>query len=147
MSSALLLTKKVWRSMLRRCLNPQDTDWEKYGGRGIKVCDQWANSFESFLSDMGVKPNGLTLERKNNDGNYEPDNCCWASYRDQNLNRRKQRNNGSGVIGVSYNKKHERWVVQVSTPTERLILYRGLDFFEAICIRKSYENQRWQTVD
>jgi len=77
-----------WTAMKRRCNNPHSKDYKNWGGRGIKVCARWANSFENFLADMGEKPEGLTLERKNNDRNYEPENCKWATRKEQGRNSR-----------------------------------------------------------
>lgn len=77
-----------YRNMLSRCYNPKNCKWERYGGRGISVCDQWRHSFENFWMDMGTTwKQGLTIHRKNNDGNYSKTNCCWATYKTQALNR------------------------------------------------------------
>lgn len=81
-------TYRSWASAKYRCLNPRDSAFHRYGGRGITICDRWRQSFENFLADMGEKPTGLTLDRINNDGNYEPGNCRWATYVMQNRNRR-----------------------------------------------------------
>lgn len=78
-------TYHSWSSMIQRCTNPKRRAYPRYGGRGIMVCDRWM-VFENFLEDMGERPAGLTLERVDNDGNYEPGNCIWATRRTQNRN-------------------------------------------------------------
>ena len=78
----------VWQGMKRRCYNKNTKQYSDYGGRGITVCDRWKNSFPAFVQDMGERPHGFTLDRKHNDGNYDPSNCRWASRADQMLNRR-----------------------------------------------------------
>lgn len=76
-----------WRNMLQRCENPNHVGYKNYGGRGIKVCERW-HTFENFLKDMEECPKGLTIERKNNDGNYNSKNCIWATPKKQANNRR-----------------------------------------------------------
>ncbi|MEJ8025467.1 hypothetical protein WKH82_08340 [Acinetobacter baumannii] len=78
----------TWKSMKARCNNPNAKGYENYGGRGIKICDRWQESYENFLEDMGTRPPNTTLDRINNDGNYEPSNCRWATKKDQSNNRR-----------------------------------------------------------
>jgi hypothetical protein len=80
----------TWRGMLLRCSSKHSAHYSKYSGRGISVCHRW-RSFENFLHDMGDRPDGMTLDRINNDGNYEPGNCQWASKRAQSRNRRNIR--------------------------------------------------------
>ena len=74
--------------MIKRCTNPQSWNWKYYGGRGITVCDRWRYSFENFLADMGEKPEGLTLDRTNNELGYSPENCRWSTLSEQAFNRR-----------------------------------------------------------
>lgn len=81
---------RAWRGMRVRCLNPKCVWYHRYGGRGITICDRWL-SFEYFLADMGECPDGLTLDRINNDGNYEPSNCRWATWTQQRANRSDSR--------------------------------------------------------
>jgi hypothetical protein len=78
----------IWNGMRQRCNNPKNPRYHQYGGRGIKICDRW-DSFKNFLTDMGILPNGMSLDRIDINGNYEPTNCRWATQFQQSNNMRK----------------------------------------------------------
>jgi hypothetical protein len=82
---------KSWAAMVARCTNEKHRSYGNYGGRGIKVCDRWRNSFENFYADMGDRPPGMSLDRIDNDGDYTPDNCRLATTKEQNRNKRSNR--------------------------------------------------------
>ncbi len=80
---------QVWRSILKRCHNPKAIDYDRYGGRGIAVCESWRLSFSDFYRDIGPRPSYLhSIERKNNELGYSPENCCWGTAHEQYRNRR-----------------------------------------------------------
>lgn len=82
--------------MVARCRYPTAINWQYYGGRGIKVCERWAD-FRNFLADMGEAPETLTIECEDPNGNYEPGNCCWATYLEQRHNRRDSPRNSAAA--------------------------------------------------
>lgn len=77
-----------WRDMRRRCYNSKHPRYKDYGARGITVCERWRDDYDAFYEDMGPRPFGWTLERKDNEKGYDPDNCIWATYEAQAQNRR-----------------------------------------------------------
>lgn len=82
---------RIWQQMIRRCHRKNDPAYANYGGRGVIVCDRWRESFSNFLADMGARPGGFQIDRKDNDGNYEPANCHWVSSKANKNNKRTNR--------------------------------------------------------
>lgn len=110
----------VWASMLSRCSNPNEKCWINYAGRGISVCERW-HHFENFAADMGPRPfRTATLERTNNDGDYSPDNCIWATRTEQCINRRRFKNNTTGATGVV--KHGDRFIARFDLHRKRVHL-------------------------
>lgn len=112
--------RQVWYSMIRRCTNPKDKAWPGYGGRGITVCIRWTGKegFENFVVDMGPRPSRrYELDRyPNNDGNYEPDNCRWATKSQQNSNRRNNRR----LTFDGRTQLLEQWACELNIPRETI---------------------------
>jgi hypothetical protein len=100
---------ETWRSMRYRCKNPNNSDYKNYGAKGISVCEEWDKSFDAFVSDMGSKPEGYSLDRINPLGNYEKNNCRWAS-------KCKQADNKASTIMLPY-----AGVVKTLTEWSRLL--------------------------
>ena len=129
----------IYQSAKQRCINIHNKNYPDYGGRGIQFK---FNSFTEFLAELGPKPYGYTLDRINNNGYYEKNNVRWATRQQQNSNKRKQKNNTSGVSGVVYNKRDNLWQSFASIKKKKSHLYTGSDFFEACCARKSWESSK-----
>lgn len=100
---------RAWTGMKKRCSYSRYPDFYRYGGRGISVCERWESSFENFLADMGARPSPKhSLDRINNDGNYEPSNCRWATKKEQANNRKPRRTEPNSIAtkarqaGINY---------------------------------------------
>lgn len=110
---------RIWSGMRKRCLNPRAQRYERYGGRGIKICEQW-NDFSSFFADMGPRPTPRhSIERKDNDGNYCPENCRWATPEEQANNtsrniivlvegQKMALATAADILGISYSSVYRR---------------------------------------
>ena len=141
---------RTWISMKERCLNPNHRSYSYYGGRGILVCPEWINSFKKFYEDMGEKPKGLTLDRINNNHSYSKENCRWATYHTQALNKRQYKKRTckdtptqiGGISGVHWRVARCDWYVyfrgKYITTTK--------SYLEACCRRKSAENAYYNGV-
>lgn len=90
----------TWRNIKSRCLNPQNSDYKNYGARGIVVCNRWLENFENFLADMGEKPENCSIERINVNGDYNRENCKWATRHEQDRNLRRN-------VYLSFNGKEQ----------------------------------------
>jgi hypothetical protein len=132
---------RAWLGMLARCYNPNVKYYERYGGRGIKVCDEWRNSFENFYAYIGPRPKGTSVNRIDNDKGYEPGNVEWATQQTQVRNRGLNSRNKSGVTGVHWDKRAKRWIAELHIGNKRLLYrhFRNLD--DAITVRKEAENK------
>ena len=108
-----------WGAMWSRCTNPRTQDWKDYGGRGIKVCEEWKR-FENFYSAMGDRPVGLTLDRIDVNGNYEPGNTHWATDEEQAQNHRIRRDNKTGCTCVY--ARGDRYRAEVTISKKRIQL-------------------------
>ncbi len=120
---------QAWCNMKSRCYNPNLPQYKDWGGRGIKICERWKD-FSAFLSDMGARPQGTSLDRKDTNGDYTPDNCQWSTRRAQNLNKR------SNVIltanGIAMTQS--QWAETLNTPSVTILsrIKRGWSDEEAI---------------
>jgi len=90
----------IWQNMKARCLNPNNKHYANYGGRGIKICNEWINDFNQFVKDMGERPQGYSIDRIDNNGDYTPNNCRWATKETQQRNRRAIRK--ITIEGIEY---------------------------------------------
>lgn len=132
----------TWQAMKKRCASPKDSAWYLYGARGITVCERWLESFENFLEDMGRKPTlKHSIDRIDNNGNYEPSNCRWANHTQQNFNQRLRKNHPTGVRGVAFNKKHSKYSATLRVNGQHHYLGSYTTISEAAKARKAGEEK------
>jgi hypothetical protein len=112
----------VWNDMIRRCTNPRRNSYENYGGRGITICERWM-SLENFIADMSPRPDGYTLDRIDNDGNYEPSNCRWATPTQQGNNIRGNRRLTLGSETLTLTEWSKKIGIGIDTLKRRMDVY------------------------
>ena len=118
-----------WSHMKERCYSQNCNVYNYYGAKGIKVCDKWLNDFMAFYRDMGIRPKGYTLHRIDSSKDYEPSNCKWATWSEQNHEKKIPSNNKSGIKGVSWNKQRQAWkaYISINKKIKHLGYYTNLD--------------------
>ena len=131
----------IYHDAKRRCVNPKHKRYKDYGGRGIDFCFV---SFEQFITHLGPRPENFELDRIDNDGNYEIGNVRWVDFSTQQKNKRKYKNNTSGVKGVNFVSSIGKWVARCNEQSngKRRYLYVGKDFIEACSARWEWEDNQ-----
>ena len=135
----------IWLDMKKRCSNPKNKEYKNYGGRGIRVCNDWASDYVKFYEWAMINgySDKLTLDRIDVDKNYGPDNCKWSTWIEQGRNKRLSPKNTSGVSGVTYKKQRALFIVRIGVAGKRIFIgeYKTLD--EATKARKEAELKYW----
>lgn len=129
----------IWASMLRRCYNTSNKDYIYYGGKGITVCKEWKDTPAQFIEDMFPSfQEGLSLDRIDVKGNYEPSNCRWTNQTQQCINRGMFKNNSSGFVGVSCDKNNSKFASYITVNKKRIHLGYYLTAVDAVQARNKY---------
>ena len=137
---------RAWGGMIQRCTNPKDRTFKNYGGRDIQVCDRW-RKFTNFFSDMGLRPEGLSIDRINNNGNYEKSNCRWATWIEQNNNKRPRKipkvykvrkDSKTGIAGICWRKRRQKYEVNKRVRGKRIYLGLFTNLNEAVNALKTF---------
>ena len=136
---------EVWRSMKARCYNKNHKNYKNYGGRGITVCDEWINDFLQFTKDVGDRKEGMTLDRIDVNGNYEPKNIRWATHQEQCRNTRIIKKSKTGYKGVSLSRGKYKYRVRIYVNGKDILIGNFNDLGEAIEARKKAEQKYWST--
>ena len=127
----------IWANMVQRCNNTNHHDYQYYGAKGIKICKSW-HRYKNFIEDMGIRPSRrLTLDRINSSKGYYKENCRWATKTVQSINRAKQINNKSGIVGVSWDKSRHKWVAYIRANQKNKNLGRFDNLEDAISARET----------
>lgn len=131
-------TYQIHEGMLRRCRPDLAEDFPYHAGKGIKVCEEW-RSFEAFFADMGECPDGLSIDRIDPSGNYEKENCRWATNSWQGYNKGLDPNNSSGKSGVSWYTQNEKWSAEIHVENQHIRLGMFSNFEDAVKAREEAE--------
>lgn len=133
-------TYQSWRGMINRCNNPKDASYKDYGGRGIRICERWGQDFRAFLADMGPRQPGMSIERLDVDGHYEPNNCTWIPKARQRDNLRSSLRKCMKQAGVQYDETLSRQRnTQILHQATGICLYCSYEVFRAHRCRKHWE--------
>lgn len=135
---------RSWQAMIKRCNSKTNKNYKEYGERGITVCDRWLENYSNFLEDMGRRPHlNYSLDRIDNNGNYEKKNCRWTNKVEQARNRRVRKDNKYGVTGISFNKELKKYSSGISINKEWILLGFFISLNDAISARKEAELKYW----
>ena len=132
-----------WQNAKDRVTNIKSEVYSLYGGRGITMCEEWLDSFDTFYKDMGPRPRGTSLDRIDVNGNYTPKNCRWATPTTQSINQRTHSTNTSGHRGVMWEKRRKRWVAYITIKYRNKYLGSFHDINDAVSTRKEAELKYW----
>lgn len=139
---------KIWQGICQRCNNPNDKDYKNYGGRGIRVCEEWSRRSESFVQwaiQSGYRDD-LSIDRIDTNGDYCPQNCRWTTGTEQARNKRKQKNNKTGYNGVHYESGRGKYRALIYVSGKRIDLGRYNTVEDAAAARASGETKYWGRV-
>lgn len=131
----------AWRHMKDRCYNPKSQRYDRYGARGIQVCERWLNSFENFFADLGLRPSAEhSLERIDNDKDYEPSNCKWGTKDEQNSNK----SNSRFLVYLGIKKTVAQWAKEVGIGPKTLELRLKAGWTVEESLTRPVEKRRWR---
>lgn len=134
-----------WSGMIYRCTHEAASHFERYGERGVSVCQEWVESFESF-ADWSIAngyADSLEIDRIDNNGNYCPENCRWVSHMENSRNRNARKTSKSGVSGVMFREDIQKWRVTIGVNYKRINIGNFDNFEDAVAARKKAEREFW----
>lgn len=112
----------TWSNMKQRCYNPNHPGYAESGAKGIRVCGKWLDDYAAFALDMGARPLGMALERRDDEGDYTPENCLWVLSGSQAVKPHHRATNTSGTTGVAWSKRNKKWQAQITIDRRRVHL-------------------------